>query len=172
MIDIVIPIHSIDNILFKTISSVGLQKNIKDIRILLIGNYDIKDIEFILNKYKDIVNIQYVKINNNIIDYNLYNNYVFFLRDNDYIYNSLSIIDMIDNIGDNDVCIGKVVNYKLDENYMLDINNTMGKLYTREYINKCKVEYDKSNNIISNISNIESKYILLDSNVYMDLFTQ
>ena len=172
MIDIVIPIHSIDNILFKTISSVGLQKNIKDIRILLVGDYNSNDIDFIINKYKDIVNIQYVNINNNIIEYDLYSNYVFFLRDKDYIYNSFSIIDMINKIDNNDICIGKVINYNLEENYMLDTNNTMGKLYTREYIKKCKVEYDKENNIISNTSNIESKYILLDSNVYMDLFTQ
>ena len=172
MIDVVIPIHSIDNILFKTISSVGLQKNIKDIRILLVGNYDINDIDFILNTYKEIVNIQYLHINSNIIDYNLYNDYVFFLRDNDYIYNSFSLIDMLDKIGNNDICIGKVCNSNLEEDYKLDTNNTMGKLYTKEYIKKCKVEYDKDNNIISNISNIESKHILLDSNVYMDLFTK
>ena len=170
MIDIVIPIHSIDSSIFKTISSVLLQKNIKDINVILVGNYEYKDIEFILNKYKVIVNIQYYKLKSNIIDINFINKYVFFLRDNDLLYNSFSIIDMINKVDSNDMCIGKVSNNNLEEKYMLEPNNIMGKLYTSNYINKCKVEYNSNTNIISIDNSIDNKYILLEDVVYMDLF--
>ncbi len=152
MIDIIIPAYNAHSTIKKTLASIAMQKNIKDINVYVIDDCSEKDYNDIYDLFKDRIHIKLYRLSENkgpgfARQYGLNkskSNYVIFMDSDDFFYDYSSAENLQRCIGDEeyDVGVGNLSEYYYNKiyEYTVGFDVLHAKIYRRSFL--------KLNNII------------------------
>lgn len=155
MIDVIIPTYNAHKYLDRCLLSLNMQ-TIKDlIKIYIINDGSDFNYDSIVNKFNKKLDIKEIDLKDNKGPGNARNmgldvsssEYVFFMDSDDELVNSISLELLLNNIKDNDLCIGGVVVEDENNNqiYTDNYKNTLhGKLFKRKFLMDNKLQFNDS----------------------------
>ncbi len=154
MIDIIIPAYNAHKTIKRTLASIAMQKNIKEINVIIIDDASKKDYNKIYELFKNFMNIKLFRLNQNrgpgyARQYGINNSkskYIIFMDSDDILYDYISVMNLKKCIedGDCDVGVGNLVEYDNNSNetyqYTVGFDVLHSKIYKRKFL--------KENNIV------------------------
>ena len=175
-LDIIIPTYNAKNTLDKTLSSIAIQKGIKNINVYIINDASDYNYNEYINYYSKFFNIQEITLEKNQgpgvarrIGLEKSNNpYITFIDSDDYFFSPLSLETLYNNIVEtnSDLVITDFL-YERDNEKVIKSYNTVwlhGKIYKREFLEKNKITF---NDTRANEDNGFNRLILLsEPNIY------
>ena len=180
MIDIIIPAFNAENTIEKTLMSIYLQEIDTEYKVTIIDDASTCNYQEILNKYKKLIPINYIKLNNNSgpgiarqkgIDNTNYP-YIVFIDSDDLFFNTDSLNILYKNIKQ-DFDIVSACEWIEETNQIIQNNgNVHAKIYKREFLNKNNIKFNETryhednyfNNLVL-LSNAKNK--IINKNVYI-----
>jgi glycosyltransferase involved in cell wall biosynthesis len=175
-LDIIIPTYNAKNTLDKTLSSIAIQKGIKDINVYIINDASDYNYDEYINYYSKFFSIQEITLEKNqgpgvarrIGLEKSNNHYITFIDSDDYFFSPLSLETLYNNIVEtnSDLVITDFL-YERDNEKVIKSYNTVwlhGKIYKREFLEKNKITF---NDTRANEDNGFNRLILLsEPNIY------
>ena len=153
MIDIIITTYNSRDTLEKTLESIYIQKNMKELCIYIVDDGSTCDYNDILEKYKDKLNITFKKntenrgpgaARNDALSISK-NDYIIFIDSDDIFYNEKSIYNLYSKITEtNSDIVTSVVKEELGNEYKLYENELIGlhgKIYRRRKIEENNIRF-------------------------------
>lgn len=150
MIDIIIPTYNASDTLFDTLLSISMQNKKELLKVYIIDDNSDDDYRKIISKFKDIINIKYFKLKENVgsglarqygID-NSYSEYFMFI-DADDIFPNCEVMELIlQKIKFKpDLIIGNIYDEKSNEVFKNHDGCLHGKCYSRKFIKNKNITF-------------------------------
>jgi glycosyltransferase involved in cell wall biosynthesis len=153
MVDIVIPAYNAHDTLERTLISITTQTMYKELKVILVDDNSKEDYNSIIDKFKDIIDIRYFRLEKNIgpgavrqfgID-NSNSAYIMFVDADDILTDALAIKGMYDYLTKNHNCVlvsASFLEEKEDDRLVPHDNDMVwlfAKLYRRSFLQKNKI---------------------------------
>ena len=186
-IDIIIPTYNAKKTLDRTLSSIAIQKNIKDANIYLVNDASDYDYKEYIEYYSKFFNIKEITLQENkgpgvarrVGLENSSNPYIIFIDSDDYFYSTTSIEALYNKIieTNSDMVISDFL-YERDNEKVVKTYNTVwlhGKIYKREFLEKNNITFndtraneDNGFNRLIFLSDSKTTYYPITTYVYFE----
>ena len=152
MIDVIIPTYNAHDTIEKTLLSICLQDIRDRINVYIIDDCSEKDYDYLIDEFKDRLNINVYKLDNNSGPGVARNKgieisngeYIMFIDSDDLFVNSKSISALVDNMDGYDVGIG-LLEYQYEDGNIYTYEHhdrcLHGKIYRRSYLDKYNIRF-------------------------------
>ena len=153
-LDIIIPTYNAKKTLNKTLASIAIQKDIKNVKVYLINDASDYNYEDFIDYYSKYFSIKEIKLDNNSgpgvarrIGLEKSNSkYIVFIDSDDYFYSPLSLSNLYDEAikTNSDMLVSNFL-YERDNEKCIKTYNTVwlhGKIYKREFLEKNNITFN------------------------------
>ena len=155
-VDIIIPAYNSYETIDRTLLSIAMQDNIKDISVYIVNDGSNKNYSEQVSKFSKFMNIKELELKKNRgpgyargygIDHSN-NDYIVFIDSDDILFNSNSIINLL-NVINNDNSDIVISNFREEVNngYIIHENDTIfmhGKMYRRKFLSDNDINFNDS----------------------------
>ena len=155
-VDIIIPAYNAHKTIDRTLLSIAMQDNINDIFVYIINDGSNKDYSEQISKFSRFMNIRELELKKNSgpgyargygIDHSN-NDYIVFIDSDDILFNSNSIINLLNTINnDNSDIVISNFREEVNNGYIIHENDTIfmhGKMYKRKFLNDNDIRFNNS----------------------------
>ena len=156
MIDIIIPAYNAHKTIKKTLMSICIQRNVKDINVYIIDDFSDEPYDYLIDEFSKYLNIKVDRLNKNSGPGAARNRgleisnseFVMFIDSDDEFVNCYSIETLVREINGHDLAIGILIQEQADGSLNFISNHDRclhAKLYRREIIDKYNLKFPNQN---------------------------
>lgn len=155
-VDIIIPAYNSHKTIDRTLFSIAMQDNINDISVYIVNDGSSKNYSEQISKFSKFMNIKELELKKNsgpgyAREYGIEhsnNDYILFIDSDDILFNSNSIISLLNLIlNDNSDIVISNFREEVNNGYVIHENDTIfmhGKMYRRRYLIDNNIKFNNS----------------------------